>query len=150
MCPVTHLFGVPQSLYESAVFFDTSAFIELALNNPEAINCKNQIDFYRLPTYTTILVIAETHRRLLYDYRNRVAFSSLSSILSNNSIIIRQGKPEETTAKDIVHQYWDLNLTFCDAFTLAVMFKFGMFKSFTYDLNHFQAFGIITYPPFYL
>lgn len=150
MCPVTNLYGVPQSIYESGVFLDTSAFVALALKNPEAIDCKNKIDLYRIPTYTTTLVIAETHRRLLYDHGKNLAFSSLSGILASNAIIIRKGKPEEISAKDIVHQYWDLDLTFCDAFTFTVMFTLGIFKSFTYDYNHFQALGFVTYPPFYL
>jgi len=150
LSPLPHLYSFPQTLYERAVFLDTSALIELALKNSEAINCKNEIDLYGIPTYTTTLVIAETHKRLLYDHGKDLAFSSLSATLAGNSIIIRQGKPEETVAKDIVQQYWDLALTFCDAFSFAVMLKLGIFKSFTYDANHFQALGFITYPPFYL
>ena len=150
MCPFIHLYDVPQNLYERAVFLDTSAFIEIQLQNPEALDCKREIDLSFFPTYTTTLIIAETHRRLLYDYGKNLAFSFLSHILANNLTIIRHDRLEDSTAKDLVHQYWDLNLTFCDAVSFAVMLRLGIFKSFTYDCNHFQALGFITYPPFYL
>lgn len=142
--------SVPQTLYEHAVFLDTSALIELQLQNPEATDCKNQIDLNFIPTYTTTLVIAETHRRLLYDHGKSLAFSFLSGIFASNTMIIRHDKPEDAVAKDLVCQYWDLNLPFCDAVSFAVMLKLGIFKSFTYDRNHFWAVGFITYPPFYL
>jgi len=43
LCPDTNLIGIPQTLYERAVFLDTSAFIELQLNKPDALDCKQQI-----------------------------------------------------------------------------------------------------------
>jgi predicted nucleic acid-binding protein len=149
LCPVINLYSIPQTLYERAVFLDTSAFIELQLHNPDALDCKKQIDLYLLPIYTTTLIIAETHRRLLYDHSKHSAFSFLSWIFTSNITIIRHDKPEDSVAKDIVHQYWDLGLTFCDAVSFAVMLKHGIFKSFTYDCHHFRAIGFVTYPPFY-
>lgn len=150
MCPLINLSYVPQILYEHAVFLDTSALIELQLQNPEATDCKEQIDLNLIPTYTTTLVIAETHRRLLYDHGKNLAFSFLSGIFTSNTMIIRHDKPEDAVAKDLVHQYWDLSLPFCDAISFAVMLKLGILKSFTYDCNHFRAVGFITCPPFYL
>lgn len=149
MCSVANLYGVPQTLYERAILLDTSAFIELHLRKPDALDCRKEIDFYRIPTYTTTLIIAETHRRLLYGHGKISAFSFLSGILVSNIIVIRHEKPDDAVAKDLVHQYWDLDLPFCDAVSFAVMLKLGIFKSFTYDCNHFQALGFVTYPPFY-
>lgn len=142
--------SVPQAIYERAVFLDTSALIELQLQNPDATNCREQIDLNLIPTYTTTLVIAETHRRLLYDHGRDLAFSFLSGIFASNTVIIRHDKPEDTVARHLLRQYWDLNLPFCDAVSFAVMLKLGIFKSFTYDCKHFQAVGFVTCPPFYL
>jgi len=150
LCSVIDLYSVPQTLYECAVFLDTSAFIELQLHNPDALDCKKQIDSNLIPTYTTTLIIAETHRMLLYNHGKNLAFSFLSGIFTSNITIIRHDKPEDTVAKDLVHQFWDLGLTFCDAVSFAVMLRLGIFKSFTYDCNHFRAVGFVTYPPFYL
>jgi predicted nucleic acid-binding protein len=149
LCPLSD-WSVPQALYERAVFLDTSALIELQVQNPEAIDCRRQIDLYHVPTFTTTLVVAETHRRLLYDHGKALAFSFLSGIFADSITIIRHDKPVDNCARDLVSQYWDLNLPFCDAVSFAVMLKFGIFRSFTYDCNHFRALGFITYPPFYL
>ena len=149
MCPLTSLYYVPQSIYQDAVFLDTSAFIELALKNPDALACESQIASYLIPTYTTTLIIAETHRRLLYDHNENLAFAFLSQVLSSNVNIIRHDKEADTRAKDILSQYWALKLTFADSVSFAVMLSLGIAKSFTYDNNHFQALGFVTYPPFY-
>ena len=150
MCPDTNLIGIPQTLYERAVFLDTSAFIELQLNKPDALDCKQQIDLYLLPMYTTTLIIAETHRRLLFDHGKNPAFSFLSWIYTSNVTIIRHDIPEDCVAKNLVYQFWDLGITYCDAVSFAVMLKLGIFKAFTYDCEHFRAVGFVTYPPFYL
>lgn len=141
--------GVADTLYECAVFLDTSAFIEIEIGNPEAITCNNLISQNSIPTYTTPLIVAETYNRLLYDHGNNRAFSFLSGILLSDIHIIRHEKPEEVKAKDLIHQYWGLNLSFCDAVSFSVMLNLGIFKSFTFDITHFQALGFITYPPYY-
>lgn len=150
MCSIVDLYSVPSTLYERAVFLDSSAFIELELQNPEAVDCKNQIDLNSIPTFTTPLIIAEAHKRLLYDHGIDSAFSFLSGILNSTTNIIRHDRQEDIIAKELIQQYWDLGLTFCDAVSFAVMLKIGVLCSFTYDRSHFQALGFITCPPFYL
>jgi predicted nucleic acid-binding protein len=139
---------VTNTLFEKAVFIDTSAFIELEINNKEAISCKNQIDQLSIPTYTTRLIIAETHKRLLFDHGNQKAFSFIANFLTSNIIVLNHDSTVDVSARDLILQYWDLDLTFCDAVSSVVMMNSGIYKTFTYD-SHFQALGFVKIPPYY-
>ena len=142
-------FYVPQTLYETAVFIDTAAFIDIELQNSTAISCKEQIDSLAIPVYTTHLIVAETYNRLLYDHSNTIAFSFLKKLLNSKIVILEHNKEVSYLAKDLIKQFWDLNLSFCDAVSSVIMMNSGIYKIFTFDISHFQALGFITVPPYY-
>lgn len=144
--------SVPSTLYESAIFLDSSAVLEMVNNNNEALACAEAIDYKKLPVITTSVVITETHKRLLFDISQNVATSFLDRIYSGRLYscsvkIIRPALEDETSAIKLVKQYSALKLTFCDALSFTIMLRLGIIRAFSYDRRDFEAVGFIVIPP---
>jgi predicted nucleic acid-binding protein len=85
---------------------------------------------------------------LLFDHGNQKAFSFIANFLTSNIIVLNHDSTVDVSARDLILQYWDLDLTFCDAVSSVVMMNSGIYKTFTYD-SHFQALGFVKIPPYY-
>jgi predicted nucleic acid-binding protein len=95
----------------------------------------------------TSLVIAETHRRLLFDHGYEAADRFLTAVYGAEATIVRPTEVDEHEAVRLLRKYSDLGLTLCDALTVAVMSRLGIVRVFTYDRAHFLPVGLITVPP---
>ena len=129
---------------------DTSAFIELRRGNQEAILCDEAIRDRRLPIYVTSTVVAETHRRFLFDFGHGAARQFLDRARSGMFQIVRPTEADEVDAIQLLDRYADLHMTLCDALSMAVMLRIGIARAFTYDRRHFSAAGFVVIPPLYI
>ena len=126
---------------------DTSAFIELRQGNQEFILCEQAIRNRRLPIYVTSTVIVETHRRFLFDFGYGAAKHFLERAYSGGFNILRPTPGDEEQAMQLLDRYADLEMTLCDAISMAVMLRIGILRAFTYDRRHFSAALFIVVPP---
>jgi len=140
--------GVPGTFYERAVMMDTSAYLGLREDHQDVILCSYSISATRLPKYVSSTVVAETHRRLLYDHGRKAALDFLRDLYANDTTIVRPERYDEEEAIRILRKYQDLHLTLCDALTFALMLRLGIKRAFTLDCNHFWAIGFTVIPPF--
>lgn len=142
---------VPRSIYERAVLFDTSAF-EAILNpsdkyHTDAINFHKKIRVSRYPLYSTNLTVAETQRRLLYNDSLGIegATNFIHKVYNGLVRIIRPTKEDELRALEYIEKYSDQTITFTDAVSMAVMYRIGIRKVFTFDW-HFTLLGFLCMP----
>jgi len=126
---------------------DTSAFLQIRLSDPGALECQRDIGLLHLPVYVTVTVIAEAHRRVLFDFGQRQADAFVTEAYSGSLLLVRPSEDDETEAIRLMRKYSDLQLTFCDGLSLAVMLRLGIPRAFTYDHRHFRAVGFIVVPP---
>lgn len=126
---------------------DTSAYLGFVERRPDALACSVSLRSRRLPRYVTSPVIAETHRRLLFDYGYETADRFLMAIYGGEATIVRPAEADEDAAVRLLRKYSGLKLTFCDALTMAVMIRMSIARAFTYDHAHFRAVGLIAVPP---
>jgi len=126
---------------------DSSAYIGFVERRLDALTCSTSLRSRRFPRYVTSLVIAETHRRLLFDYGHQAADRFLAATYGGEAIVVRPTIVDEAEAVRLFRKYSDLRLTLCDALTMAVMLRLGILRVFTYDRKHFCAVGFIVVPP---
>ena len=126
---------------------DTSAYVGFAEQRPDALTCNESLRSRRFPRYVTPFVIAETHRRLLFDHGYQVAERFLAVIHGGEATVTRPTHDDEADAVQLIRQYSALRLTFCDAVGMTVMLRLGILRAFTYDRAHFWAVGFIAVPP---
>ena len=126
---------------------DSSAYIGFVERRLDALTCSTSLRSRRFPRYVTSLVIAETHRRLLFDHGYEAADRFLAATYGGEAIVVRPTQVDEVQAVRLIRKYSDLRLTFCDAISMAVMLRLGILRAFTYDRAHFWAVGFITVPP---
>jgi len=126
---------------------DTSAYLGILEQRPDARACAASLHTRHFPQYVTSAVIVEAHRRLLFDYDYETADRFLGYAYAGQTIIIRPTQVDESEAVSLLRKYSGLRITLCDALTMAVMFRLGVVRAFTYDRSHFWAVGLITVPP---
>ena len=126
---------------------DTSGFVALVQGQQDALLCSASLQARGFPQYVTLTVVAETHRRLLFDHGRDVALRFLADLYSGDTAVVRPEEQDERSAVGLIGKYADLRLTLCDALTCAIMFRLGIMRAFTYDHNHFHPIGFITVPP---
>ena len=90
----------------------------------------------KYPVCTTLLTIAETHRRILYDVDHSRALTFLNDIYDGSVNILTLQTQDEADAKDIIARYADQRISCTDAITMAVMKRIGIQKVLSYD-HHF-------------
>lgn len=143
---------IGRTLYARAVFLDTGAFLALA-NTSEgerhtlAVECLKQVLAHRLPFLTSLPVIYEAHRRLLFDIGSEMAREFLDRIFDGSIQIVRALEPDETKGRELIATYPDLTLT--DAVSMAIMLRIGVAVCFGFDRHFLQA-GFYRIPPFHL
>ncbi len=130
---------------------DTSAYLAIHEKDDDSTFCERAIADNRLPVFVTSFVVTETHRRFLFDHGQAAAFSFLHAIYGGTpaATIERPTEEDERDALAILQRHQGLAMTFCDAVTIAVMKRKGIFKAFTHDRRHFVAVGVVVMPPFY-
>jgi len=99
----------------------------------------------RYPIYITQLVIAEAHRRILYDVNYPQAVRFLRDITDGSVIIIGLEHGDIIQAINIIEKYSDQQITCADSATMAVMNRIGIRKVLSYD-RHFQILGFVLLP----
>ena len=144
---------VGRTLYSKAVLVDTGAFLALAnpreSNHRYALECLQAIAKHRLPVFVSIPTIYESHRRVLFDFGRPAASKFLQEIFDGSVTIVRTVDEDEREARRLLGRYKDLNLTLTDAANMAIMMRFGIADSFSFDIHYLQA-GFIRIPPFHL
>jgi predicted nucleic acid-binding protein len=126
---------------------DTSAYLGILEQRPDAQACAASLHTRRFPRYVTSTVIVEAHRRLLFDYGYETADRFLGCVYAGETIIVRPTQVDESEAVTLLRKYPDLRITLCDALTMTVMLRLGVIRAFTYDCVHFWAVGLIAVPP---
>lgn len=144
---------IGKSLYSRAILIDTGALLALAdpgdSNRQQAIACLNAIKNHRLPVFVSLPTIYESHRRLLFDLGYIVAVRFLQEIHDGSVNILRTVEPDEQEGIRLIRRYEALRITMTDAVNMAVMIRFGIAVSFSFDRHYLQA-GFIRIPPFHL
>ena len=138
---------VAGTLYHYSVFIDTSAFLAKHEDRIRFIECFESIGQHNIPTFTTNLVLAECHLRLLQDINKDTALSFIKSQIVGDTKIIHPTIDDEKHAIEIIEKYLDLRLTMCDAVSAAVMKRIGIPNVFTDDRRDFQPLGFVVVPP---
>jgi predicted nucleic acid-binding protein len=137
------------TIYEKAVFIDTSAFY--ALLDPkdnwhnQAVECLNELVKIGYPLWMTNLVIIESHDRILQGVGREVALSFLDNIHDGSVNIERVLPEDERDAKDCLRNYKDQDFSYVDAISFSVMKRLGIGTAFTFD-HHFIIAGFIRIP----
>lgn len=144
---------VGRSLYSRAILLDTGAFLALANprdnNHKPAVDCLEAIARQRLPVVVSLPVIYESYRRFLFDLGPQAAKRFIQEIYDGSVNIIRTSEDDELEARRLLERYGNLKLTLTDAANMAIMIRFGIAVSFSFDHHYLQA-GFIRIPPFHL
>jgi predicted nucleic acid-binding protein len=144
---------IGKSLFSHAVLIDTGAILALTnhqhINHSRAVDCLAKINDRKLPVLVSLPVIYETHKRILFDLGRIQARQFLIQIYDRRTTIIRTESADEERAKALLDRYRDLGMTLTDAVSMAIMERFGIAASFSFDRHFLQA-GFIRIPPFHL
>ena len=142
---------VLSSIYERAVFFDTSALEAVADPQDQyhqaAAECLAALHKANYPFNATILTVAETHRRLLYKRKLgiRPALRFLEAMYDGSTNIIGLAEEDAQQALEYVRRFKDQDLTFTDTINMAVMCRVGLRTVFSFDW-HFTLLGFQKIP----
>ncbi len=135
----------PRTPRPRQVFLDSSGF--LALVNPrDTHHTQARAAWERLTkegwrTFTSNLVVAETHALFLTRLGRDRATAFLRSILQSSTTIVRLSQQDEQHAQDIIFRYDDKNFSYTDASSFAVMERLRIGPAFTFDHN-FAQYGL--------
>jgi uncharacterized protein len=127
------------------VLLDSSGF--LALVNPhdahhdEARAAWTIVTQERWHTFTTNLVVAETHALFLTRLSHDRATAFLRQILQSSTTIVRVSQRDEQQAHAIIFRYDDKHFSYTDASSFAVMERLRIGPAFTFDRN-FAQYGL--------
>jgi len=97
------------------------------------------------PFFITMLTIAETQRRILFDINYVTALDFLDVITDGSINLIRYDKNDFTSAIDIIKRYTDQKITLTDAVNMAIMKRLGIIKVLSYD-RHFSILNFTLVP----
>lgn len=143
--------NVPRTIYERAVFVDTSALY--ALVDPkdnwhaQAVECLNELAKQQLPLWVTNSVIIESHDLILQGLGKKVALSFLDNICDGSINIERTLSEDEQDAKNYLRDYQDKTFSYIDAISFSVMKRLGIGTAFAFDY-HFSVIGFRVIPLF--
>lgn len=137
---------IPKTIYEEAVFIDSSAFIEICKKNQQALAYNSYLQSDNIPCYIHPGIIYETHRRILFDISKNSAYDFLFRIYSSNINIIHPCSSDKSQALALIKKYWDHRITYCDAVSFSIMIRLGIYKAFSYDRKHFWTVGFYLVP----
>ena len=136
---------VGRTIYERAVMLDTGPLISLydpQDNRRGDIHAiMQQMQRLRYPVCITLLVIAETHRRILYDIGYKPALEFLKAINDGSVQILKIEKKDVINAIDVIERYPDQQISCTDAMSMAVMKRIGIQKVLSYDWH----FGLLNF-----
>jgi uncharacterized protein len=132
------------------VLVDTSAYFALA--NPRDASHENVRETvvkltgrgYR--TFTTNLILAETHALLLTRVHRALALQLLTEIDNSATIVVRVSVRDEYRAREILRLYGDKDFSLTDATSFAVMERLGISYALTLD-QHFAQYGFAIASP---
>jgi predicted nucleic acid-binding protein len=113
----------------------------------KAVKFLSELKPLRLPFYVSILIIAETYRQLIYrPYLNKEkALDFLTSIYDGTTNILYPCEQDEKQALEYIKRFRDIDLTFTDAITMAIMYRVGVRRIFCFDW-HFSLLGLQIVP----
>jgi len=137
---------IPKTIYEEAVFIDSSAFIEIWKKNRQALAYNSYLQSDNIPCYIHPGIIYETHRRILFDISKNSAYDFLINIYSSSINIIYPCSYDKSEALALIKKYWRLDITYCDAISFSIMKRLGIYQAFSYDRKHFWAIGFYLVP----
>lgn len=140
----------PRTLFERAVMMDTSGYLAIEEQRPDALLCVEIMRREHIPVFVGFHVIVESHRRFLHDHGREAASRFLTEAHGDSATILRATAEHEERARSLIARYSTLSLTYCDALTQALMLDLGILRVFSYDLRDFSAVGFVTIPPIYL
>jgi uncharacterized protein len=132
------------------VLVDTSAYFALA--NPQDASHENvrqtviELTGRGYRTFTTNLILAETHALLLARVNRSVALQVLMEIHNSATVIVRVSSGDERRAREILRQYDDKDFSLTDATSFAVMERLGIPYALTLD-QHFAQYGFAIASP---
>ena len=141
---------IGNSIFERGIFLDSSALISLYDNhNNQKENLRNIFNILILnkePLITTILVVSETQKRLLFDISYEASCNFLNDIFDGSVNLIESLNTYAPDAKRIIEKLDDQKLSFTDAISMAIMKEKRIYRVLTNDY-HFSLLGfeIISY-----
>ena len=111
-------------------------------NRGERINAiMQQMQRLKYPVCITLLTIAETQRRILYDIGYKRALEFLKAINDGSVHILEIEKKDIIDAIDVIERYSDQKISCTDAVSMAVMKRIGIQKVLSYDWH----FGLLNF-----
>jgi len=143
---------VPKSIFERAIFLDTSALYALVDprdgNYHEAADCLRLLAQLHLPVWVTNFTIVETYRRVLQSFGPGKALPFLGYVCDGGVNVERALQVDEEQARVYLGKFNDQDISYTDAISFAVMKRLGIGKAFAFDW-HFRLIGFTTVPPLY-
>ena len=90
----------------------------------------------KYPVCITMLTVAETHTRILYDVSSQRALRFLKAITDGSVQILEFDTRDIIGAIDIIERYSDQDITYTDAVRMSIMKRKGIQTVLSYD-HHF-------------
>ena len=142
--------NLPRTIYETAVFIDTSALYALVDQkdnwHDKAVECLTELGRIRYPLWVTNSIIIESHDRILQGVGKKVALSFLDSIHDGSVNIERVSSEDEQDAQNYyLRNYQDQDFSYIDTISFSVMKRLGIGTAFTFD-HHFSIAGFLRIP----
>ncbi|MBX3045780.1 MAG: type II toxin-antitoxin system VapC family toxin [Anaerolineales bacterium] len=138
------MLGASRSFYERALMLDSGPLISLyaQINELDAniLATLSMLESERIPIFYNRLVIAEVHRRLLFDRGILVATSFLERFPRDGYREVELQQADHVEAVSILQRYHDQTISYTDAITMAQMRRLGIYNVFTHDF-HFGVVG---------
>lgn len=132
--------SIGRSVFERAAMLDSGPLISLYDPNDNrrtiVVDKFNTLQIKKIPVFITVITIAETHKRILYDIGYDEAVSFLDNIFSGDVNIIDIIDIDLSEATSIIRKYSDQEISFADASTMAVMKRVGIKNVLSFD-RHF-------------
>lgn len=129
-----------KSVHERAVMLDSSPLISLYDKNyqerEEVKKILGKLADSFIPVFITPFIIAETHRRILYDIGMTEAQKFADSIWDSSLNLVSAETVDFEKAKEIIRKYDDQKITMCDAITMAIMLRIGILYIYTFDFHY--------------
>ena len=134
------MFRIGRTIFEKAAMLDTGPLVSLYDSKDKRGSIIDgilkAIQKNNYPIYVSIVTIAETHKRILYDVGYVRASEFLTTITSGEVNIIEIYEADINDAASIIKRYNDQDIPFADAITMAIMKRVGIRKVLSYD-RHF-------------
>jgi len=154
---MTNVHRVSHSLFERAIFIDSSALYALQdsrdAHHYEAVVCLDQLKLRALPVSLSTGTIYETYRLTLFRLGVELSLRFLEAVydaVPDRSLNIeRISEQDERGAREFLYRFSDQKITYIDAINFAMMKRMGIDKAFAFDW-HYRLLGFVTVPPLFL